>query len=53
MILANTGDPTKMPSTPGYVVPKDLVPKKYARTETSELEVTVSKDKTSYDFDLK
>jgi hypothetical protein len=53
MILANTGDPTKMPSSPGYVVPKDLVPKKYARTETSELEVTVSKDKTSYDFDLK
>jgi hypothetical protein len=53
MILANTGDPTKMPSSPGYVVPKDLVPRKYASPETSGLEVNVSKDKASYDFDLK
>jgi hypothetical protein len=53
MILANTGDPTKMPSTPGYVAPKDLVPQKFAKPETSGLEATVSKDKTSYDFDLK
>jgi hypothetical protein len=53
MILANTGDPTKMPSSPGYVPPKDLIPKKYADLTTSKLEVTVSKDKTAYDFDLK
>jgi hypothetical protein len=53
MILANTGDPTKMPSTPGYVTPKDLIPKKYADIKTSGLEVPVSQDKKSYDFDLK
>jgi hypothetical protein len=53
MIVANTGDPTKMPSTPGYVVPKDLIPQKYASLETSGLEITVSKDKPSYDFELK
>jgi hypothetical protein len=52
MIIANTGDPTKMPSSPGYVVPKDLVPKKYADLKTSGLEITVSKDKTAYNFDL-
>jgi len=54
MIVANTGDPTKMPgSSPGYVAPKDLVPKKYAQLETSGLEADVSKEKTSWDFDLK
>jgi hypothetical protein len=53
MILANTGDPTKMPSSPGYVAPKDLIPKKYSDLTTSGLEVTVSKDKKAYDIDLK
>jgi hypothetical protein len=54
MIVANTGDPTKMPSSPGYVVPKDLVPKKYSSVLTSGLQADVSKDKTTpYDFDLK
>ena len=53
MIVANTGDPTKMPSSPGYVPPKDLVPKKFASVATSGLVAEVSKDKTSYDFDLK
>jgi hypothetical protein len=53
MIIANTGDPTKMPSTPGYVTPKDLIPKKYGDVKTSGLEIAVSKDKKDYDFDLK
>ena len=53
MIVANTGDPTKMPSTPGYVVPKDLVPQKYSSVETSGLEAVVTKDKKPYDFELK
>ncbi len=53
MVVAKSGDPSKMPSTPGYVPPKDLVPQKYGSTATSGLETTVSKDKTSYDFDLK
>lgn len=54
MIVANTGDPTKMPSSPGYVAPKELVPQKYASLDTSGLEATVSKDKkTPYDFELK
>ena len=53
MIVANTGDPTKMPSSPGYVVPKDLVPQKYSSLETSGLEAVVTSEKKSYDFDLK
>jgi hypothetical protein len=54
MIIANTADPTKMPgSSPGYVPPKDLVPKKYNNLGTSGLEATVSKDKASYHFELK
>jgi hypothetical protein len=53
MIISNTGDSSKMPSTPGYVTPKDLIPKKFGDLRTSGLEVSVSKDKKSYDFDLK
>lgn len=54
MIVANDADPTKIPgSSPGYKTPKDLVPKKYGHVDSSTLETTVSKDKTSYDFDLK
>ena len=54
MIIANDADPTLMPgSSPGYKPPKDLVPKKYNQLETSGLEAVVSKDKPSYDFDLK
>jgi hypothetical protein len=54
MIVANTADPTKIPgSSPGYVPPKDLVPRKYSQLETSGLEAEVSKDKTTWDFDLK
>jgi hypothetical protein len=53
MIVSNTGDPTKMPSSPGYVTPKGLIPKKFADVNTSGLEAAVSKDKKAYDFDLK
>jgi hypothetical protein len=54
MIIANTGNPNMIPgSTPGYVKPKDLIPKKYNQLQTSGLEATVSKDKTTFDFDLK
>jgi hypothetical protein len=53
MIVANDADPTKIPgSSPGYKTPKDLVPKKYGKIESSALDMTVSKDKTTYDFDL-
>ena len=51
-IVANTGDPTKMPSSPGYVVPKDLVPKKYSSVLTSGLEATVSDGKRDFNFEL-
>jgi hypothetical protein len=54
MIIANTADPTKIPgSSPGYVAPRDLVPKTYGQIDTSGLAVDVAKDKTTYDFDLK
>ncbi len=54
MIIANDGDPTLMPgSSPGYKLPKDLVPKKYGAMATSGLEAEVSKDKPTIDFDLK
>ena len=54
MVIANDADPTLMPgSSPGYKPPKDLVPKKYSQFDTSGLEATVAKDKTSYEFDLK
>ena len=54
MIIANTADPTKIPgSSPGYVPPKDLVPKSYGQIDTSGLTADVTKDKATYDFDLK
>lgn len=54
MIISNTADPTMIPgSSPGYVKPKDLVPKKFGQLDTSGLEAMVSKDNTTYDFDLK
>ncbi|SIO63004.1 hypothetical protein SAMN05444166_7213 [Singulisphaera sp. GP187] len=54
MIISNTADPTMIPgSSPGYVKPKDIIPKKYNQLQTSGLEATVSKDKSAYDFDLK
>ena len=54
MIIADTSDPTKIPgSSPGYVAPKDLVPTKPNTFDTSGQEATVSKDKPSYDFNLK
>jgi len=54
MIIANTADPTKIPgSSPGYVAPRDLVPRSYGQVDTSGLAVDVTKDKTAYDFDLK
>jgi len=54
MIIANDADPTLMPgSSPGYKPPKDLVPKKYEKLETSGLQADVTKDKSSIDFDLK
>jgi hypothetical protein len=52
-VIANTADPTKMPgSSPGWTPPKDLVPQKYSKPETSGLETTVSEDKKEYNFDL-
>lgn len=52
-VIANTADPTKIPgSTPGWTPPKDLVPKKYNKPETSDLETTVAEDKKEYNFDL-
>jgi hypothetical protein len=52
-VIANTADPTKIPgSTPGWTPPKDLVPQKYNKLETSGLEATVSEDKKEYNFDL-
>ena len=54
MIVANTADPNMIPgSSPGYVPPKDIVPRKYGQFETSGLEVDVTKEKSDYDFDLK
>lgn len=53
MIIANDADPTLMPgSSPGYKPPKDLVPAKFNKLETSGLEAVVSKEKPSIDFDL-
>ncbi|WZO96031.1 hypothetical protein EP7_003004 [Isosphaeraceae bacterium EP7] len=54
IVIANDGDEHLMPgSSPGYKKPTDLVPKKYGKVETSGLEEVVSKDKTSYDIDIK
>jgi hypothetical protein len=54
MIIDNTADPTKIPgSSPGYVAPKDLVPRSYGQIDTSGLAVDVAKARTTYDFDLK
>lgn len=53
-IVANTADPDLIPgSSPGYVAPKDLVPKKYGDFGTSGLEADVTKESTRFDFDLK
>ncbi len=53
-VVANTGDPNMMPgSSPGYTPPKDLVPKKYNKPETSGLEANVTKGGPPVDFDLK
>jgi len=53
-ILANTLHPHMMPgSSPGYKPPKDLVPKKYSKPESSGLEATVTKDGPPINFDLK
>ena len=54
MIIANDADPTLMPgSSPGYKPPKELVPTKYSKLETSGLAADVAKDKPTFDFDLK
>ncbi len=52
-IVANEGDPTLMPSSPGYVRPKNLVPVKYNQPEQSGIEANVTKDSKEIDFDLK
>jgi hypothetical protein len=53
-VIANTADPTKIPgSSPGWKPPKDLVPKKYNKLETSGLQANVEKGPTEVDFDLK
>jgi hypothetical protein len=52
-VIANTADPTKIPgSTPGWTPPKDLIPPKYNKVETSGLEATVTENKKDYNFDL-
>lgn len=52
-VISNTADPSLMPgSSPGWKPPKDLVPTKYGKPETSGLETTVSEDKKDYNFDL-
>jgi len=54
MIIANDSDPTLMPgSSPGYKPPKDLVPKKYAKLDTSGLSADVAKGNPPFEFDLK
>jgi hypothetical protein len=53
-VIANTADPTKIPgSSPGWKPPKDLVPKKYNKLETSGLQANVEKSPTEVNFDLK
>jgi hypothetical protein len=53
-VVASDADPTLMPgSSKGYKPPKDLVPKKYGDAVSSGLEATVSREKSSFDFDLK
>ena len=53
-VIANTADPTKIPgSSPGWTPPKDLVPTKYNKPETSGLKATVSEEQKEYNFDLK
>ncbi len=52
-IVANEGDPTLMPSSPGYVRPKNLVPMKYNQPDQSGLEANVTKDSKEFHFDLK
>jgi hypothetical protein len=51
-IVANEADTTKMPR-PGEKPPKDLVPKKYSRPETSGLTADVEKKANEVNFDLK
>lgn len=52
-VISNTADPNLMPgSSPGWKPPKDLVPAKYGKAETSGLETTVSEDKKEYNFEL-
>jgi hypothetical protein len=52
-IVANDGDPSLLPGSPGYRTPKDLVPKKYNNPATSGLAADVIKDGRAIDFDLK
>ena len=52
-VTATTADPKQMPR-PGDPPPKNLVPKKYNRPETSGLTADVEKkDNKDFDFDLK
>jgi hypothetical protein len=52
-IIADTSDPGMIPgSSPGYTPPKDLIPKKYNRVETSGLEANVAEEAGMIDFDL-
>ncbi len=52
-ITATTAEPNQMPR-PGEPPPKNLVPKKYNRPETSGLTAEVEKkDNKDFDFDLK
>jgi hypothetical protein len=52
-IMASEGDPTLMPSSPGYVRPKNLVPVKYNQPDQSGLEANVTEEGKEINFDLK
>lgn len=52
-IIADDGDPSLLPGSPGYRTPRDLVPKKYNNPSTSGLAADVTEDGRAIDFDLK
>ncbi len=52
-IMATEGDPSLMPSSPGYVRPKNLVPTKYNQPDQSGLEANVTEEGKEINFDLK
>lgn len=51
-IVAKEGSENLMPSSPGYVPPKEIVPKKYSDPKVSGLSANVTKDGPAIDFNL-